>query len=59
MQLMTIDDVKTLLNISKTSVRRELLRGNLSAVKIGKSLRFKPEDVEAYINNLPLSKGGE
>ena len=59
MKLMTIEDVRTVLNISKASVRRELIRGNLSAVKIGKSLRFKPEDVEAYINNLPLSKGGE
>ena len=59
MKLMTIEDVRTVLNISKASVRRELIRGNLSAVKIGKSFRYKPEDVEAYINNLPLSKGGE
>ena len=54
--LYKIDDVVAVLNVSKATVKREIIRGNLPALKIGKSLRFKVSDVEKYIQQLPKWK---
>ncbi len=51
--LYKIDDVAKLLNVSNITVRREVSRGNLPAVKIGRSLRFNVSDVKKYIEQLP------
>jgi putative molybdopterin biosynthesis protein len=51
--LYKIDDVAKLLNVSNITVRREVIRGNLPAVKIGRSLRFNVSDVKKYIEQLP------
>jgi excisionase family DNA binding protein len=54
--LYKIDDVAKLLNVSNITVRREVSRGNLQAVKIGRSLRFNVSDVKKYIEQLPSWK---
>lgn len=57
--LYKIEDVMKMLNVSKATIRREIIRGNLPAIKIGKSLRFNVSDVDKYIAQLPKWKGGE
>jgi len=54
--LYKIDDVMKMLNVGKATIRREIIRGNLPAIKIGKSLRFDMSDVEQYIAQLPKWK---
>ena len=56
--LLKIDDVSKILNISNVTVRRQIKNGNLKAMKIGKSLRFDPKDIEIYVKSL-TRKGGE
>ena len=54
--LYKIDDVMEVLNVSRATVKREVIRGNLPAIKIGKSLRFNVSDVNKYIEQLPKWK---
>lgn len=51
-QLLKINDVSDQLNMSKSSVRREIDRGNLQAVKIGKSVRINSEELKRYLSSL-------
>jgi len=51
-QLLKINDVSDQLKMSKSSIRREIDRGNLSAVKIGKSVRISSEELDRYLSSL-------
>ncbi len=51
-QLLKINDVSDQLNMSKSSIRREIDRGNLQAVKIGKSVRISSEELKRYLSSL-------
>jgi excisionase family DNA binding protein len=46
-------DVAELLNVSRKTAYRLIERGELSAVRIGTSVRVRPEDLAAY-----LERGG-
>lgn len=48
-QLLTLDQVAAKLQVSMSTVRRLLDRGELKAVRIGRSLRVRPADLAAYI----------
>ena len=51
-QLLKINDVSDQLKMSKSSIRREIDRGNLSAIKIGKSVRISSEELDRYLSSL-------
>jgi excisionase family DNA binding protein len=44
--LLTISEVATILQRSKPSLNRDLTAGRLPCVRIGRSVRFRPEDIE-------------
>jgi excisionase family DNA binding protein len=48
-ELLTKAEVAGLLKLSPRSVDRLRVRGNLPAMKILSSVRFRKEDVQAYI----------
>ncbi len=47
--LWKIDEVARHLKVSRRKVQLEIQRGALAHVKMGRNVRFRPEDVEAYI----------
>jgi excisionase family DNA binding protein len=47
--LMTIDELGAYLVIGRTSIYRLIAAGDLSPVRVGHRLRFRPDDVEAYL----------
>jgi excisionase family DNA binding protein len=51
-QLLKINDVSDQLKMSKSSIRREIDRGNLQALKIGKSVRISSEELNRYLSSL-------
>lgn len=56
--LLTEHDVARITGLSVASVRRwRLLRSGPKYLKIGASVRYKPEDVAAWIESRP-SRGG-
>jgi excisionase family DNA binding protein len=48
-QLLKINDVSDQLKMSKSSIRREIDRGNLHAIKIGKSVRISSQELDRYL----------
>ena len=56
-QLLTLDQVAAKLQVSMSTVRRLLDRGELKAVRIGRSLRVRPVDLAAYIDS--CEQGGQ
>jgi excisionase family DNA binding protein len=51
-QLLKINDLEDQLNMSKSSIRREIKRGNLQAIRIGKSVRISSEELDRYLSSL-------
>ncbi len=51
-QLVKIAELSKQLNISASSIRREIDKGNLQALKIGSSVRITSDEVERYIASL-------
>lgn len=47
--LLTVNDVTRLLVISRDSVYRLVRSGALKPVRVGERLRFRPEDIDAYL----------
>lgn len=48
--MLTIDDLRSRLNVSISTVRRLVRAGKLPAYLVGGQLRFKPAEVTAYID---------
>lgn len=48
--MLTVDEVAERLGISRATVYRLLERGDVRAYKIGKSLRFKEDELEAFVD---------
>jgi len=48
-QLLTLQQVADRLQVSISTVRRLVDAGELRAVRIGRNLRVRPEDLAAYI----------
>ena len=46
---MTVAEVAKLMRVSTMTVYRLIKSGELAAVKIGKSYRLQPEDVDRYL----------
>lgn len=49
-QLLTLQQAADRLQISMSTIRRLIKAGKLQAVRIGRNLRIRPADLEAYIN---------
>ena len=49
--LLTIDEVCSRLNVSISTVRRLIRDAKLPAYRVGGRLRFKPEEVAAYVDS--------
>lgn len=45
-----VDEVAEFLHVCTATVRREVKRGRLRATKVGTVWRFKPDDVQAYLD---------
>jgi excisionase family DNA binding protein len=50
LDLLTPDDVCTLLKVKKSWLYDEVERGALDAIRLGKQLRFRPSDLARYLN---------
>ncbi len=48
-KLLKMSEAANRLNVSKSTVYRLIVAGTLPAIKIGKQIRIKPADLEAYI----------
>jgi excisionase family DNA binding protein len=57
-RLLTGKDVAHLLKISSSQAYKIMRRGELPSVHIGKSIRVKPEDLDAFITRNTTSYGG-
>ena len=49
LELLTVDDLVDLLKVRKSWVYDEVESGRLPAVRLGRQLRFRISDVEAYL----------
>lgn len=47
--LLTVNDVARLLSVSRDTVYKLVNAGDLRAVRVSERLRFRPEDVEHYL----------
>jgi excisionase family DNA binding protein len=47
--LLTVNDLARLLGISRDSVYRMIRSGELVPYRVGERFRFRPEDVETYL----------
>jgi excisionase family DNA binding protein len=50
LDLLTPDDVCTLLKVKKSWLYDEVERGALDAIRLGKQLRFRPSDLARYLD---------
>jgi excisionase family DNA binding protein len=46
---MTVDDAASYLRVSRRQIYKLVRGGELRTVRVGERLRFKPADVEAYL----------
>ena len=51
LRLLKVSEVAHLLNVSESHVYRLITSGELAAVRIGRSLRVKPADLNEFISN--------
>ncbi|MBK8915696.1 MAG: helix-turn-helix domain-containing protein [Phycisphaerales bacterium] len=57
-QLLTVRTAATLLSLSTRTVQSLISRGDLRVVRIGRSVRIHPDDLNAYINRHRGTPGG-
>lgn len=51
MALLTIAEISESLVVSESTVRRLIRERSLKAIKVGRQLRVRPEDLEAYLRD--------
>jgi excisionase family DNA binding protein len=51
-----VGDVAALINMSKSFVYKEAEAGRLPCVRIGSALRFKPDEIRAYLERQRASR---
>jgi excisionase family DNA binding protein len=51
-QLLTVKDVRKLLNCSRNTIDRMIATGKLRRLKLGRAVRFHPDDVRQLIEEL-------
>ncbi len=48
-ELLTINEVARMLNVHEITIRRHIKRGKLKAVRVGRQIRVRREDVEEFM----------
>lgn len=48
-KLLTVAELAAILSINQLTVRRMVKRGQLTAVRLGRAVRFDPADVDAFL----------
>lgn len=49
-KLLNMDDASSLLGLKKSTLYAMVMRKQITHIKLGKLTRFRPEDLQAYIN---------
>jgi excisionase family DNA binding protein len=57
MKLLTLPEVVDALKVSESTVRRRIREGSLTAIRIGRQLRVRPEDLEAFLRLHEVNPG--
>ena len=57
--LLTVEDVAQRLKVSPSTVRRLIRRGGLKTVRLGRLIRIRPADLNAYIERHIEAGGSE
>ena len=52
MELLTVDDVAVILNVSSKTVRRKIANCELRHHRVGRAVRISSEDLRAYTNSV-------
>ena len=58
LDLLTPDDVCTLLKVKKSWIYDEVEAGRLDALRLGKQLRFRPSDLARYLDGRAKASRG-
>ena len=58
-QLLTLEDACERLQVSEATIRRLVKDGELRVVRIGRAIRVRPEDLDAFIDGRPTQTGTE
>jgi excisionase family DNA binding protein len=58
LDLLTPDDVCTLLKVKKSWIYDEVEAGRLDALRLGKQLRFRPSDLTRYLDGRAKASRG-
>lgn len=48
-KLLTVNELADLLSVQQLTIRRMVKRGQLTAIRIGRAVRFDPADVDAFL----------
>lgn len=51
MNLLDANDVCTLLKVKKSWLYDEVEKGHIKALRLGRQLRFRPSDIEEYLES--------
>jgi len=49
-KLLNMDETSSLLGLKKSTLYAAVMRKQITHTKLGKLTRFRPEDIQAYIN---------
>ncbi|HHT9138581.1 MAG TPA: helix-turn-helix domain-containing protein [Candidatus Wunengus sp. YC60] len=49
-RLLNMDEASNLLGIKKSTLYQRVMRKQITHAKIGRLTKFRPEDIQAYIN---------
>ena len=52
-ELLTVNELRGVLKVSRGTVYKLVNRGELRAVRVGERLRFRPADVDRYLEREP------
>jgi len=55
-KLLTVEQLAERLAVNQMTVRRMVNRGQLPAVRIGRAIRFRPADVDAFLKSVRVLK---
>lgn len=58
-QFYTLKQVAEILSVNPFTIRREIKRGNLRAMKVGKDYRIDALDLEAYVHARQTDYSGD
>jgi len=57
-KLLTVNELADMLSVNPMTVRRMVKRGQLSAVRIGRAIRFEPTAIDAFLESVRVGKDG-